>query len=186
MAAALLLASGVPAVARGPGEASVTPRESGRARVGEPAPWLAGWTLDDQAVNLEHLKREALSRGGRFLLVVFFATWCEPCRHGLRVLAGHRAALRDAGVHLVLVDYQEEAPRIRPFLATMGLEDARVVLDRFGKVARAYGAERRAGDDRWEASLPTTVLMDARGEVRLIVTREGPDYLDRILGAARP
>lgn len=182
---ALLLACTTRAIARDDRDASVTPRECGRARVGEPAPWLAGWTLEDRVVNLEHLKQQAASQGRRSILIVFFATWCAPCKPGLRLLAQHLATLPDAGVHLVLVDYQEEAAQVRPFLSSMGLDGVPVILDRFGKAAQAYGAARHLGDDQWEGTLPRTFLLDTSGVVRLIVTEEGRDYLDLILRASR-
>ncbi|MBK8015295.1 MAG: redoxin family protein [Betaproteobacteria bacterium] len=145
---------------------------SGQARVGAPAPWLAGWTLDDKVWNLRKAFADTMTDR---VALVFFATWCAPCREGIRQLAARAADLRAARVSVVLVNYQEDAPRVRGFLD--GPPAFPVVVDRFGACETAY---LRSGDD--QVRLPRTVVVGRDLAVRAIYGAEGPDYVDRIIG----
>ena len=153
---------------------------SGQAVVGRPAPWFAGWTLDEppRVVNLEKLRRESPARA---YLLVFFATQCrEGCIPGLRQLAASRDRLQKLGVKLVLVNYRDEAPTARPFLQELGLAGELALEDRQGANARAFGVEQDHENGQI-GHLPRTVLLDAQGLVLAILAEEGPDYLQVIL-----
>lgn len=166
------------ALAAAPPQPSELLPRSGGAVLGQEAPWFAAWTADQQVVNRTNLL-EALRTGHRRgFALVFFATWCAPCEEGLRAMAGARERLEKAGLRLVLVNWREPADQVQPWLHRRGLGDAALLLDRFGRVAGAFGVE-----DAGKATLPRTVVVDAAGRVRLIVGREGPDYVDRLLEA---
>jgi thiol-disulfide isomerase/thioredoxin len=145
---------------------------SGDAAVSRPAPWLAGWTLDDQVWNLTKAFADTTSRR---VALVFFATWCAPCRQGIERLSARADELRAAGVRVVLVDYQEEAEKVRRFVGAA--PSFPVVLDRFGVAEKSY---LRTGDE--PVRLPRTVLIGREDNVvEAIFGSEGEDYVDRIL-----
>lgn len=177
----LLLALGAPGAAPPAAPASTVSLDRlGPVAVGAPAPWFAGWTLDDTVINRTRVVDKA-AKTQRGVALVFFATWCKPCVRGLDALAAARARLDAAGVTLLLVDFREEAATVRPFLAARGLGDAAVLLDKFGRAATAFGVS-----DGRSARLPRTVVLDAQGVVRGIFAAEGPDYVERVLGALGP
>jgi peroxiredoxin len=153
---------------------------SGQARSGQMAPWFAGWTPDDQVLNRTRLLK-ATAKGHA---LVFFATWCKPCERGLSRLTARRAELEAAGVRVVWVAVGQPADVVQPWLASRGLADAPLLLDRFGAVARAFGAQTEA-EGRVVTRLPRTALLDAAGVVRLLLADEGPDYVDVLLGGLR-
>ena len=134
----------------------------------EIAPWprnkavpvlsLAG--LDGQPWQLARLK-------GKVVVLNFWATWCEPCRAEMPSLNA-LAQKHPHDVVVLAVNYQEAEPRIRRYLETVDIR-LPVLLDRDGAAAKAW--TRRI--------FPTTVLIDAKGKPRLVVTGEydwaGPD-----------
>lgn len=144
---------------------------SGTATVGAAAPWLAGWTLEDQVWNLR--KAFADTSTDRIALV-FFATWCAPCKQGVMQLTARAADLKAGGVSVVLVDYQEDAAKVRGFLGDKPTFP--VVLDRFGACEQSY--LRTNGD---QIRLPRTVLIGRDMKVQAIFGSEGGDYVDRLL-----
>ena len=169
-----LLALASPPIA--PEVTTVLPR-MGTVEVGKPAPWFAGWTLDDRVLNRTRLL--ATSPAPKAYALVFFATWCRPCLKGLTAIARARPALDAAGVRVVLIDFREEASTVTPFLKAHGLEGLPVIVDKFGAVAQAFGAS-----DGKTARLPRTVVLDAQGTVRAIFAAEGEDYVAQLLKTA--
>ncbi len=153
---------------------------SGGATVGAPAPWFSGWTLEDRVQNRDRLLKGA--RSG--LVVVLFATWCKPCVEGLERLKAGRARLREAGLDTVLVAYREEAATVAAWLGGRGMAKGAVLVDRFGVATRALGGARATKEGEI-AQLPRTLVLSKDGTVRAVFGREGPDYLERILEAAR-
>ena len=95
-----------------------------------------------------------LRPGAPVLHVVFFATWCPPCRDELPRLTELSTRWADGGYRLVLVavSSRQTEERLRDFIRTSGIE-GEILLDTESKAQQAFGAEQ----------LPTHVLFDARG-----------------------
>jgi len=146
---------------------------SGEASVSQAAPWLSGWTTDDRVWNLKRAFADSLTTR---VALVFFATWCPPCREGIARLTAHASELRASGVGVVLVDSKEEAQKVRRFVAASPAFP--VVLDRFGTTERTC-LRVRDGPVR----LPRTAIIGRDGAVQAIFGTEGKDYVDRILAA---
>lgn len=101
---------------------------------------------DGRAVRIEP--------GGSLLHLVFFATWCPPCREELPRLAELEARWRGRGYRLVLVAVQNRhtAPRLSRFVADQG-PPGELLFDVDGGVQRKFAAEQ----------LPTHLLLDGKG-----------------------
>lgn len=139
---------------------------------GMEAPWLAGWTLADTVWNID--RTAAADR----TVLVFWATWCAPCREGLQRLAAAEDRLAAAGVEVVLVNLDAQQRQIAQFVA----EEPPVftcVLDPFQANTRAFFGLATRGSDT--LALPRTVILDRDRRVLALLGREGADYVDRLL-----
>jgi cytochrome c biogenesis protein CcmG/thiol:disulfide interchange protein DsbE len=137
---------------------------------GRVAPALPRELLAGHAVTLAMLRAAA---GGRPSLVVFWASWCEPCRH--EAPAVERFALSPAGSGRVVgVDWSDEAASARSFIGKYHWSFSNL-RDGEGSVGYAYGL----------TGLPTTFVIGADG--RIEQTLRGPQTeqtLEHALGAA--
>nr|WP_255216006.1 TlpA disulfide reductase family protein [Pseudenhygromyxa sp. WMMC2535] len=115
-------------------------------------------------LDLEDLEGNPVSLadfGGKFLIVNFWATWCEPCTRewpDLDQLA-ERLADRD-DVVIVAVGVDQDKAEIGPYLERMGLSDTKVrVLWAKGAAAHeAFGSEK----------LPDTYFVDREGQLQSV------------------
>ncbi len=100
------------------------------------------------------------SHRGRVVLVDFWATWCEPCRAEMPVLAGLEKKWRERGLVLITVsaDEPEQEPDARAFLAGTGVTGPAYI-----KRARNDGEFIDAIDRKWSGALPALFLYDRQG-----------------------
>jgi peroxiredoxin len=148
----------------------------GRLRVGDPAPFFAGPDVraPERAIN-----RTKLLAAKRPFVLVFWATWCSPCRVGLAELRAAGERLKASGLEVVLVNYREPQDDVAAFLDAERLDGFSALLDKFGAVAKEFEVAPRE-----TASLPKTFVVQVDGRIAAIFGAEGPDYVDRVIAAA--
>ena len=116
-----------------------------------PAPEFALEDLAGQKVSLADLR-------GKFVIVNFWATWCEPCIREWPQLdrLAERLADRD-DVVILAVSVDQDRSLVAPFLARMALEQTgvKVLWDPTGKLHTQYGSEK----------LPDTYFVDRAGQL---------------------
>lgn len=95
---------------------------------------------------------------GKVVLLHFFATWCEPCVAEMASLQQLARRTRDRPLAILAINVAEVDLRVRAFFDRHPV-DFPVVLDRDRAVARAWGV----------SALPSTVVLDARLQPRLVV-----------------
>jgi cytochrome c biogenesis protein CcmG/thiol:disulfide interchange protein DsbE len=137
------------------------------ASVGRPAPALPREQLAGPPVTLAGLESSAQ---GRSVLVVFWASWCEPCVR--EAPAVERFSQSPAGHGRVVgVDWSD------------GLSSAREFIRRFGwTFPNVRDGEGIVGNAYELIGLPTTFVLDSSGRIRS--TLHGPQTertLDRAL-----
>ena len=129
-----------------------------------------------------HNLSKLLSKPGtKRLAVVFYATWCVPCRKGLALLAENKERLARAGVGVVLVNVREKPESVAVFLRKMKLDGFDAVIDKFGTAAKSYGLVSKNNGEETVA-IPKTFVLDDEGRVMAIFGKEGGDYVDQIIG----
>jgi len=92
--------------------------------------------------------------GGRPSLLLFWATWCKPCKAELDAMKGTLDDLTQRGMNVLLVseDNQKSKSRVKPYLDTKGYGWT-ALHDPDGEVLKLYGG----------TSIPYTVMLDKDG-----------------------
>lgn len=92
--------------------------------------------------------------GGKPALLLFWATWCKPCKAELSSMKDTFDQLAARGLNVVLIseDNQKSKSRVKPYLDSKGFT-WNALHDPDGEVLKLYGG----------TSLPFSVLLDAEG-----------------------
>jgi len=117
----------------------------------EPAPALAGDTVDGSAVALADLR-------GSVVVVNFWATWCDPCRDEQPELVGLAGDYEGKGVELLGVNERDDTAKARGWIEEFDVPYPSIV-DEPGAWA----------DDFAFFGLPDTYVIDRDGTVRWAV-----------------
>ncbi len=96
---------------------------------------------------------------GKGVIVVFFASWCVPCRNELPLINSFVDELRKTGITVVLVDIKEDPKTVRALLAELKVDKPIVLSDLSGKASDSYQVR----------FLPTTFFINADGKVRDVI-----------------
>jgi cytochrome c biogenesis protein CcmG/thiol:disulfide interchange protein DsbE len=140
--------------------------------LGQAAPAISGRTLDGDTFDLS-------TRRGSWVVLNFFASWCDPCKQEapeLARFASEQQALGAGGAELVGVVYNDSEQAVRTFLDDYGSGFSPVVLDPDGGTAISYGVVK----------VPETWIVDPNGIVRArVITAVGADRLTELLRQAQ-
>jgi cytochrome c biogenesis protein CcmG, thiol:disulfide interchange protein DsbE len=118
--------------------------------VGAPAPEFSAMDPDGTPTALLDLR-------GKTVILNFWATWCDPCREELPLLAGVAKTYADS-LTVLAVETGEPAEEVRAFSSELGLEHLRVLTDPAGRIGGLYLVR----------GLPTTFFIDPAGVIRRI------------------
>jgi peroxiredoxin len=119
-----------------------------------------------QAIALNGGRPGLADYAGRYILLNFWATWCEPCKVEMPELQALYDGLKERNVVVLAVSMQESAEKVSKFLETVNYTFP-VYADPEGKVAELYGV----------GSIPLTYLIrpDGRIEGRALGPRDWND-----------
>ena len=94
---------------------------------------------------------------GNIVLVNFWASWCGPCREELPAFEELYQEYQDMGVEILAVNVDDEAEKANVLLQDIEVSFP-VLFDTAGDVSKLYDVN----------AMPTTVLVDRDGNVRLL------------------
>ncbi len=120
-------------------------------------------------LTLDGAKWSLAQHKGRVVVLNFWATWCDPCRHEMPTLDALAQDYADQGLVVLAANYKEPAARVRRFVAQTGL-GLPVLLDTDGQAARQLGVRL----------YPTTFVLNRKGDVAEVIAGE-TDWTDGAL-----
>ncbi len=124
-------------------------------------PWTGGATPPLAVKDIEGREWRLDHLGGRTVLVNFWATWCAPCVQEMPSLQRLRDRFAARGFEVIGINLEENAARIRPFLARYAVSFP-VVRDHDGSVR-----------SRWNVRIyPSSFVIGPDGRIALAAIGE--------------
>jgi len=99
------------------------------------------------------------------IILSFFASYCEPCRHELPVLNSLVDEFEKKGIKVVIVGSKEDFDKISAMLDELKVDKPIILSDTYGKTGQKYGV----------TGLPMTFFIGADGKVKDMIRGELPN-----------
>lgn len=115
---------------------------------GRPTPSFTLEDLDGRTISFP------ADLDGRLVAIRFWADWCPFCEGEMRAIEPVYRAYDGRGLRILAVNVRQDRETAAAFVGPLGIS-YRVLLDRDGAVARAYGV----------TGLPTTFIVDQQGRL---------------------
>ncbi len=109
---------------------------------------------------------------GKVVLLDFWATWCGPCRMSISELKRLNKDFSDKDFVIVSVNLRENLGKVKSFASKEGMTWT-ILLDSQGQVADSYGVR----------AIPTFILIDKHGRIRLKITGLMPNFYETLSNA---
>lgn len=101
---------------------------------------------------------------GKGVVLNFWATWCPPCVKEMPALGRMRHELSDHGIEVIAVNEDKTLPEdVSGFLDRLGVKNLDVLIDRKNALMKTAKV----------VSLPTTLIIDAKGHEVAAVLNDG-------------
>jgi thiol-disulfide isomerase/thioredoxin len=111
--------------------------------------------FEGQALSGQSFKLSSLR--GKVVLIDFWASWCEPCKKELPLLAKMAPKLRSEGIELVTVNIDDDRKNAQSFLSEHGLS-LTVIADSDKHIVGKFEP----------AKMPSSFAVDKQGVVRAV------------------
>ena len=125
---------------------------------------------DPEIVDLQGYEKLVAQSHGKPLLVNFWATWCEPCRHEYPMLNELAKQYASQGLKVVGVSMDDDGDLIlmRRFLARY-----KPIFPNYRKNAGEIGSFTQAVLPGWSGSLPVSIFYGKDGQQAGAIMGEG-------------
>lgn len=94
---------------------------------------------------------------GKVVMLNFWASWCGPCRQEMPLLDGIYKRYNPAGFEYLGINVEEDNADAKKLIKELGVSFP-ILFDPESKASKLYDVE----------AMPTTVLIDKKGEIRYV------------------
>lgn len=163
--------------------ASAQTKESGTAQpsvqlalpssIADSLPWFA--VREVGLANMPFTKKHLADVAQKHdrVALVYFATWCIPCRVGVKRLVAAESLMAENKTDVILVNIGEpDEKSITKWVEKLGAGRFKVVVDPFKRMTENFGITR-SGE---EMALPKTLVVDSNVKPVMLVGQEGNDW----------
>lgn len=154
-------------------ESPVSVKKSVPAVVKDSLPWFAVREITEFNPPFTRNHLAQLTEKKNRIALVYFATWCLPCRVGIKKLNENSALLEQNNVKVVLVNIGErDEKKIQEWIAKLGVEKFKAISDPFKRLTEGFGLIKEGE----EMSLPQTMVVDKNLKPLFMIGQEGNDW----------
>lgn len=141
--------------------------------ISDSLPWFAVREFSENMVPFTRSHLEKLTKKSDRTALVYFATWCVPCRVGVKRLVENLDELNKNKVSVVLVNIGErDEGAIKKWLQKLNASVFTVVVDPFKRLTEGFGLVK----ENEEISLPRTIVLDSAMKPLFMLSEEGQDW----------
>ncbi|SIO05045.1 TlpA disulfide reductase family protein [Fibrobacter sp. UWB11] len=141
--------------------------------IADSLPWFAVREFSESMVPFTRVHLQKLTQKSERTALVYFATWCIPCRVGVKRLVENYDELKKNNVSVVLVNIGErDEGAIKKWIQKLNASVFTVVIDPFKRLTEGFGLVK----ENEEISLPRTIVLDSKMKPLFMLSEEGQDW----------
>lgn len=141
--------------------------------ISDSLPWFAVREFSESMVPFTRVHLQKLTQKSERTALVYFATWCIPCRVGVKRLVENYDELKKNNVSVVLVNIGErDEGAIKKWIQKLNASVFTVVIDPFKRLTEGFGLVK----ENEEISLPRTIVLDSKMKPLFMLSEEGQDW----------
>lgn len=135
--------------------------------------WFAAREMGGANMPFTRAHLAKVAAGANRVALVYFATWCVPCRAGIKALVNSRQELEQNGIKIILVNAGErEEAKIKKMVEGLGANVFPVVLDPYKRLSEGIGLVKEGEN----IALPMTLVVDNAAKPVFMIGQEGSDW----------
>lgn len=141
--------------------------------ISDSLPWFAVREFSENMVPFTRVHLQTLTQKSERTALVYFATWCIPCRVGVKRLVENYDELKKNNVSVVLVNIGErDEGTIKKWIQKLNASVFTVVVDPFKRLTEGFGLVK----ENEEINLPRTIVLDSQMKPLFMLSEEGQDW----------
>ena len=141
--------------------------------ISDSLPWFAIRQVSENSLPFTHTHLSKLAMNNERTALVYFATWCIPCRAGVKRLVENYDELQKNKVSVVLVNIGErDEELVKSWVKKTDASKFTVVSDPFKRLTEGFGLVKEGE----EISLPRTIVLDKKTKPLFMLGEEGEDW----------
>lgn len=143
------------------------------ATLSDSLPWFAVREISENSLPFTRSHLAKIAKKSERTALVYFATWCIPCRVGVRRLAENFEELQKNKVSVVLVNIGEQDENlVMNWVEKNHATKFMVIGDPFKRLTEGFGLVK----ENEKISLPRTIVLDKKMKPLFMLGEEGKDW----------